>query len=585
MSMLADLLSDTAQDIKGLPFEFVNTFRPSNMRAKGYAWWIGKGDTNAFLAILLDNIATILTLAGMAIGLGFEPQFVYSHFMGGVGLSILVGNVYYALQASKVAMQTGNMDTCAQPYGINTPGAIAKTFGILGVVLQKELDAGANKNDAMETAWSTACAANFIGALLEAAGAFIAPLLTTTVPQGAFLTPIGGISLAYLGLGPLFQILNSGKAHNPIVSFVPFIIILIDNYGASGLFGSRVPSLAVAAVVGIVLNLLVRSSDFDEYEDTVRAAWDIVDAHGLKVPKLSLISDAVSEYGSLVIGLACTNFIGTFACNIAARRVGDAYSPMESMLVDGLGSMLGALFGSPYGTTVYIGHITYKKMGAKRGYSLACGAVNFLLGMFGLHSIVDAILPHEIVSGVLICIGIGMASECFYAVPKRWYPAVALGLTICFADFIVSNGVVAAVVQVVQNGYVFSSFLYCFLVMMVIDRWFLGAAAVSLILALTALVGLIHAEKLSFEYHEDGTIKGSEALAEELSSGQPGWKYITMYSVVMVLFTGLHFAQKKGLVEAPEKEDYRAIQKESYSPRTETRTVAVDENKVDLSTA
>ena len=37
---------------------------------------------------------------------GFTPDFVYKHFMGGLTVSLFVGNVYYALQASKVAMET-----------------------------------------------------------------------------------------------------------------------------------------------------------------------------------------------------------------------------------------------------------------------------------------------------------------------------------------------------------------------------------------------------------------------------------------------------------------------------------------------
>lgn len=37
---------------------------------------------------------------------GFTPEFVYKHFMGGLTVSLFVGNVYYALQASKVAMET-----------------------------------------------------------------------------------------------------------------------------------------------------------------------------------------------------------------------------------------------------------------------------------------------------------------------------------------------------------------------------------------------------------------------------------------------------------------------------------------------
>eukprot|EP00971_Amphidinium_carterae_P001665 33504-Amphidinium_carterae.1 len=104
----------------------------------------------------MDNLATQLNLAGMAIGaVGLPAEFVWEKFFGGVGLSIFVGNLYYSMQAAKVAHRSGKMDTCAQPYGINTPGAIAKTFGILGPVFWATGD--------HEKAWETACVANFFG--------------------------------------------------------------------------------------------------------------------------------------------------------------------------------------------------------------------------------------------------------------------------------------------------------------------------------------------------------------------------------------------------------------------------------------
>ena len=51
----------------------------------------------------------------------------------------------------------------------------------------------------------------------------------------------------------------------------------------------------------------------------------------------------------------------------------------ETMLVDGAGTCIGALFGSFYSTTVYIGHPIHKALGAKRGYSLFNGILYFLL--------------------------------------------------------------------------------------------------------------------------------------------------------------------------------------------------------------
>ena len=106
------------------------------LQAKGYPIWTRKGDTNAFFTLFFDSLVTQLGMVrksgtggvlsrprcavpklpsrrptriqqmSNAYVVGFTPAFVYKHFMGGLTVSLFVGNVYYALQASKVAMKT-----------------------------------------------------------------------------------------------------------------------------------------------------------------------------------------------------------------------------------------------------------------------------------------------------------------------------------------------------------------------------------------------------------------------------------------------------------------------------------------------
>lgn len=52
-------------------------------------------------------------------------------------------------------------------------------------------------------------------------------------------------------------------------------------------------------------------------------------------------------------------------------NLGDAYPVTETMVVDGIGTMICSLFGSPFGTVMYFGHPAYKKSGATSGYR--CG--------------------------------------------------------------------------------------------------------------------------------------------------------------------------------------------------------------------
>ena len=45
----------------------------------------------------------------------------------------------------------------------------------------------------------------------------------------------------------------------------------------------------------------------------------------------------------------------------------------ETMITDGLFTIIGAIFGSPMGTVIYFGHPIHKKIGGKAAFSFANG--------------------------------------------------------------------------------------------------------------------------------------------------------------------------------------------------------------------
>jgi len=373
--------------------------------------------------------------------------------------------------------------------------------------------------------------------------------------------------LTWLGINPLVSLLSSHAAHNPIVGFLPFLIIWVAFFGSpeKGIFGKYVPAAAVACLLGIVLNLICQSGDWDKYSKAVADSTDYLKWNGMGVPGWGEAGAAFEEYGNLVLGLAFTNFIGTYACNVSARKGGDLFPVMESMMVDGLGSMVGALLGSPYGTTVYIGHVAYKKMGATRGYSLVNGIMWLFFGLFGFHALLDAIIPHEIVCGILIVIGFSMAAQVVSASPKRWYPAVLVGMGICFSDFIIGGMQSGnADIPLLGNGYVWVSLFYTLFLMMLTDRWFLFAAGTFVAMAAASFFGLIHAAKMNVKYNDKGTIIGSEAMFPS-TTGMPGWKMIVMYLVSAILCGAFFAAQKAGYIDAPEEEDFRVTQEKEFN--------------------
>lgn len=61
--------------------------------------------------------------------------------------------------------------------------------------------------------------------------------------------------------------------------------------------------------------------------------------------------------------------IGSLQCLESAEAAGDRYETRPSLLMNGAGSILGAFLGSPFPTTIYIGHPGWKAMGARQFYS------------------------------------------------------------------------------------------------------------------------------------------------------------------------------------------------------------------------
>lgn len=319
----------------------------------------------------------------------------------------------------------------------------------------------------------------------------------------------------------------------------------------------------MSCLFGVILLIIVNSKG---YGAAYGPAVSMIGKGGIKFPNLGYFSSKYfATYSSLgtIVGLSFTNFIGTFGCNISARIGGDIYSPMEQMLTDGLGTMLGALCGSPLATTVYIGHPTYQKFGATRGYSVVNGLCWFIVGMAGMHALLDALIPHEILLGSLVCVGFVIVQQTFEAAPPRWYPAVAIGICICFSDYITNlMGLTPNKdVQVFAVGYVWTSCLWSFALMMLTDRWFGASAIIFFVLGTFSAIGVVHSSQPGFEYdktgHHVGGIPGTTAT----------WKYVVTYyiaAIVCLIHLGL---QKAGKLLEPEPEDYRIRQKEFYSQR------------------
>jgi len=189
------------------------------------------------------------------------------------------------------------------------------------------------------------------------------------------------------------------------------------------------------------------------------------------------------------------------------------------MLVAGIGTLIGSLFGSPFPTLVYIGHPGWKSVGARVGYSWASGLAIFVLGIFGLLPILLTVIPLVAILPLLVYIGLLITSQAFTASPARHAPAVALALIPWIANFLQNQldnalgaagtsageissealrgaGVYYEGMVVLGSGPILVGMILAAIAAFIIDKNWRAAIGYSLFGAACSFFGIIHATEL-----------------------------------------------------------------------------------------
>ena len=94
-----------------------------------YPWFVRK-DLDGFFGLAIDNLIQlmiIVPLSGMVAGI--PDEIIFGYVLPGAAISIISGNIFYSIQARRLAMRTGRNDVTALPYGINTVSLFAFIFG------------------------------------------------------------------------------------------------------------------------------------------------------------------------------------------------------------------------------------------------------------------------------------------------------------------------------------------------------------------------------------------------------------------------------------------------------------------------
>lgn len=376
-----------------------------------------RGDIDGFFALFTDNLLQLMLIAVLCpMVCGLPLDLVFGRILPGAAISILVGNIFYGWQARRLMHATGRNDVTALPYGINTPSLFAFVFLIMGPVYRETGDS--------TLAWQVGIFACFLSGILEMAGALVADWLRRNTPRAALLTALAGVALTFIAVGFVFQIFA-----NPLVGVLPMVIILIT-YGSRSLLPGKLPGGLVAVVTGIGLAWGLRFLGLAVFEPP-----SVETQIGLHLPQpvpgdliASLVDGVGLQYLAVVLPMTLFNVLGSLQNLESAEAAGDRYETKSSLLVNGAGTVVAAMFGSAFPTTIYIGHPAWKSMGARAGYSTINGVVIFLLCLGGIMTVVLRVVPLEATLGILLWVGIVMAAQAFQEVPKGHAIAVAFGL-------------------------------------------------------------------------------------------------------------------------------------------------------------
>ncbi|MFN8454066.1 MAG: xanthine/uracil/vitamin C permease [Anaerolineae bacterium] len=464
-----------------------------------------KGDWDGFLMLTTGNLATIMILPVILIStFAFAPEIVFGKILPGLGLNLLVGLGLLTYLALKLAKVENRADVTALPFGVSAPVMFVYLFSIIGPVYFTTKDP--------LLAYRLALGAAFSGGLIQMSGAFIGPWLARITPQAGMMGTIAGVAIVWMAFVPSAIIFT-----NPMIGLVSLFMLLLGLVGRYQ-FPFRLPAGLVVISLGVILGLLMGQATFTV--DELSFYWPVPVLEDLWVGLRLLM--AHPELLAIVIPIQIFNFIETMGNVESAKTSGDTYGMRTCQLGVGFAICLGAIFGSPFPTTVYLGHPAYRQMGAGSGFAVVAGLFLFLASLVGLFGFLQHLIPAACVAALLVFVGLVMTNYAFRATPPAHGVAIAIALiphmgdllkkqldgtllevlhqdvvTPEFASKLAENqGVYFQSYGMLSHGAIITGLLWGAIVAFLIDGDLRKAMLFSFFAFALSLVGLIHAEQI-----------------------------------------------------------------------------------------
>lgn len=382
-------------------------------------WWV-PGDLNAFFGLFSNVLMNVMVLSSLLLFvIGMPKEIVFGKIIPAVGISLIIGNIYYAYMAKRLSRKEQRNNVTALPYGPSVPHYFLVTSVIMLPVVLKTGDP--------ILAWRIGIAWCFIEGLIEVSGAFFARVIQRFTPRGAILGTLAGVSIAFISMSPSMQ-----SAEVPWISFISLGIIFIAWFAFIDM-PYKIPAGLVFIIIGTIVAWVFGFMKLDPLIESIKGFHPY-----LPSLQISNLFQGLKDFAPLLstaIPMGIYNFSEAMSNVESASAAGDNYNISEVCIVDGIGSLVGAILGSPFPTAVYIGHPGWKSIGGRIGYSIATGIVIAVICLLGLLPLILNIIPLVCVVPILIYIGAVIGGQAFQASPLKHAPAIVLALIPNFAQW------------------------------------------------------------------------------------------------------------------------------------------------------
>ena len=340
---------------------------------------IQRGDVDAFFGLFLNNLINILLVTNLCLFvLGFSTELVFQKVLPGLALGMLIGNLWFYLEARKLAKANPGTRVCALPYGVNLLPIFLFTFYVMYPAQQFALAQGMDANAANEVSWLAGIIGCVLSGSVELVSAVFAPWIRKNLPPAATLTALAAIGLLFIGADYFIR-----SYHYPLVG-IPVLFMMIYLYAGKVRLRFGLPAGLIILILGVGL---AWASHWLGLDGPVATMTIVVFEPGLYLPQFSLTDwSLLSQVWSrmdVLIPIALFSTLGSLVVVEAARASGDNFSMRGALTVNGAGSIAAGMFGSPYPTTLYVGHVAWKAVGAGPSYSIMSGLAVALLCFTG----------------------------------------------------------------------------------------------------------------------------------------------------------------------------------------------------------